>query len=70
MFPGQEVVVQDAVGAGDAFSAAFLSIWLRSGSAVNAVRFANLLGAYVATQNGAVPEYSAEIKEQINSFFG
>ena len=65
---GRNIDVRDAVGAGDAFSAAFLATWLRHGSAAEAASYGNVLGAYVATQNGAVPEYSDEIRSQIKNF--
>jgi fructokinase len=54
--PGERVVVADTVGAGDAFSAAFLAHHLRTGDPVEAARRGNRLGAYVASKPGAVPE--------------
>ena len=54
--PGFEVEVRDTVGAGDAFLAVLLA-GLLSGAEDRAVlQHANLIGAYVATQSGAVPE--------------
>ncbi|MEO7717317.1 MAG: carbohydrate kinase [Capsulimonas sp.] len=67
---GRNITVRDAVGAGDAFSAAFLATWLRGGSAAEAASYGNVLGAYVATRNGAVPDYTDEIRMQIKSFGG
>ena len=53
--PGFEVEVQDTVGAGDAFLAVLLSGLLNGGDARSVLEHANLIGAYVATQRGAVP---------------
>jgi fructokinase len=53
--PGFEVEVQDTVGAGDAFLAVLLSGLLGGGDARAVLEHANLIGAYVATQRGAVP---------------
>jgi fructokinase len=63
--PGQPVKVADAVGAGDAFSAAFLAFWLRGRVPAEAARLANAVGAFVASQHGAVPAYSAGICLQL-----
>jgi fructokinase len=53
--PGFTVEVKDTVGAGDAFLAVLLA-GLLSGAADSALlQHANLIGAYVATQFGAVP---------------
>ena len=60
--PGRLVKVADAVGAGDAFSAAFLAFWLRGFMPVKAAQMANELGAFVASQRGAVPDYTADIR--------
>ena len=53
--PGTEVVVADTVGAGDRFC--------MGDSPMEAARKANSLGAFVASQQGAIPEYSEEITE-------
>jgi fructokinase len=53
---GIKVQVVDAVGAGDAFSAAFLASWLCGASAVAAAEAGNKRGAWVASHRGAVPE--------------
>jgi len=60
------VKVVDTVGAGDAFSAAFLRHYIQTGDVAEAARRGNLLGAYVASQAGAVPEYSAEIRKSLS----
>ncbi|MCH8218446.1 MAG: carbohydrate kinase [Planctomycetes bacterium] len=55
--PGHSVEVADTIGAGDAFSAAFLNDYLRNGDPVTAVQVANAIGGYVASQPGALPSY-------------
>jgi fructokinase len=60
--PAYPATVVDTVGAGDAFTAALL--WgMESGkTTVEATKIASKLGAWVASQRGAVPDYSAELK--------
>ena len=53
--PGFEVEVRDTVGAGDAFLAVLLSGLLAGAEDQALLRHANLIGAYVVTQFGAVP---------------
>ena len=53
--PGFTVEVRDTVGAGDAFLAVLLAGLLAGGSDSAILQHANLIGAYVATQFGAVP---------------
>ncbi len=60
--PGVQVEVKDTVGAGDSFSAAFMYFYLNTGDAVGAAKKANILGGFVASCSGAVPEYSDEIR--------
>ncbi|MDD4869408.1 MAG: carbohydrate kinase [Kiritimatiellae bacterium] len=62
---GHRVKVADTVGAGDAFSAAFLAGWLRGKTAVEAAEMGNMLGAFVASRSGAIPEYSEEIQNNL-----
>lgn len=57
--PGIKVGLVDAVGAGDAFSAAFLSSWLKGATAAEAALAGNRRGAWVASQRGAVPAEEA-----------
>lgn len=51
--PGFPVQVVDTVGAGDAFSAAFIAGCLRGGSLYNCAALANAMGALTVTQRGA-----------------
>jgi fructokinase len=59
---GVPVKVADAVGAGDAFSAAFMHMLAHYDNAVVAAEVANKIGAFVASKNGPIPEYTFEIK--------
>ncbi|HEY8936314.1 MAG TPA: carbohydrate kinase [Cyclobacteriaceae bacterium] len=61
--PGVVVKVADTVGAGDAFSAAFMYQLGRGKSAVDAAAFGNQVGAFVASSKGPIPEYSNAIKK-------
>jgi len=56
--PGVPVKVDDAVGAGDAFSAAFLWRYLGGAGPEEGGRFACRVGAFVASKAGAVPDYT------------
>ena len=51
--PGYKVLMQDPLGAGDAFSAGFVSELLAGSDLRTACRFGNRMGAIVATQSGA-----------------
>ncbi|MGA0557086.1 carbohydrate kinase family protein [Larkinella sp. VNQ87] len=57
---GFSVEVEDTIGSGDAFLAAFLYKTLAGESAQKTLEFACATGAYVATQRGATPFFSAE----------
>lgn len=57
--PAVPVTVADAVGAGDAFSATFISQLFSGADHITAARRANVIGAFVASQSGAIPEYRA-----------
>lgn len=61
--PGSLVTVQDAVGAGDAFSASFMHIYGSTGDALKAAQIANHVGAFVATCSGAIPEYTPDMRK-------
>ena len=63
--PGVPVKVADAVGAGDAFSAAFMHTYIQHGDAIRAAQVANQMGAYVASQHGPIPAYTEELKKVI-----
>ena len=58
--PGYAVQVQDAVGAGDAFAAAFLHGLSQGWSAAQTGDFSNRVGALVASRPGAVPNWTLE----------
>ena len=64
---GRPVRVVDAVGAGDAFSAGFLFKYCQGAAPMEAVRLANELGAFVASQRGAIPDYPDEIREMLTA---
>jgi fructokinase len=53
--PGFPVKVADTVGAGDAFTAALVHHWLRKTPLAEMNLAANRLGAWVASQEGAMP---------------
>jgi len=58
--PGYRVTVCDTVGSGDAFAAAFLHGYQRGWGMVETGRFANALGALVASRAGATPVWTIE----------
>ncbi|MFP4092004.1 MAG: carbohydrate kinase family protein [Cyclobacteriaceae bacterium] len=62
---GYPAKVVDTVGAGDAFSAAFLIFFLQQGNALRAADKANRLGAFVASSRGPQPVYTEEIRNQL-----
>jgi fructokinase len=65
--PGYKVELADSIGSGDAFSAGFVYKLLRGTSIEQAARFGNILGALVATKEGATcPITLDEINEFIN----
>lgn len=58
--PGYRVTVADTIGSGDAFLAGFLA-QTKEGKPVPArLQFANSLGAFIASQQGACPPYSPD----------
>jgi len=56
--PGYPAAVQDSVGAGDAFAAAFLHGYHHRWPIVQTARFANALGSVVASRAGATPQWT------------
>lgn len=58
--PGFSVTVEDTVGAGDAFAAAFLHGYHRKWPISRTARFANALGSKVASRPGAIPDWSLD----------
>ncbi len=58
--PGLRVNVADTVGAGDAFGAAFLHGLSQGWPATEVARFANRVGALVATHHGATPAWTMD----------
>ena len=52
------ITVKDTVGSGDAFLAAYIGQRDKGASVKDALKFAAATGAYVATQEGANPEYT------------
>jgi len=63
--PGFKIKVVDTVGSGDSFLAAYLSNFLKGKPVDHCLEMACATGAYVATQNGAVPEYNQDDIESI-----
>lgn len=59
------VEVEDTVGAGDAFSAGFLYAYLSGYGVSKALSIASILGTYVASKPGAVPEYSGKLIKEL-----
>jgi fructokinase len=65
-----KIEVADTVGAGDSFSAAFLFTYLHTDDLQKALEAGNAMGAYVAGKQGAIPDYSAGIRKQLNTITG
>lgn len=63
--PGFSVVVEDTIGSGDAFLAAFLSRYLAGDSPDQLLPYACAVGAYVATQRGATPTVPEKVIRQL-----
>ena len=60
-----KIEVADTVGAGDSFSATFISAILKGKSIREAHELAVEVSAYVCTQNGAMPELPISIKSRL-----
>ena len=65
--PGLRVAVADAVGAGDAFTAALISARLRRWPLGLTAGFANRVGALVAGRPGAMPALAGEFAELLDA---
>jgi fructokinase len=63
--PGIPVEVTDAIGAGDAFTAAMVHALLRGASLAAVNEAANRCGSWVASQSGGMPEVPEEIRNAI-----
>lgn len=57
---GFKVSVNDTIGSGDSFLAAFITKWLNGEMPAEALKYACAVGAFVATQKGATPLISEE----------
>jgi fructokinase len=65
---GFKVEVADTIGSGDSFLAGFLHQLLTGSSIQDALAFASGIGAFIATQKGACPDYQiSQITALINS---
>lgn len=60
-----KVEVADTVGAGDSFTATFISSILNGKPVDEAHKLAVAVSAYVCTQNGAMPELPAHLKDRL-----
>lgn len=69
-FPAYYVRAVDTTAAGDAFTAALTYEYLRSGDIRSACRFANAVGGYTVTREGAIPSLptAKEVSDFIKSF--
>ena len=59
--PGYQIILADSLGAGDAFSAAFVHSLLKGRSLKEACNLGNALGALVSTTHGATAVISDEV---------
>jgi fructokinase len=66
--PGFPIKVQDTIGSGDAFLAAFLSKYLQEESTRDCLAFAAAVGALVATKRGGTPNIRFEEIEKVMSY--
>ena len=65
---GFKIDVVDTVGSGDSFLASYLANFIKGLSVDTCLELACATGAYVATQNGAVPDYGfSDIQNIMNS---
>jgi len=66
---GFPVKIQDTVGAGDAFLAGFIHNYIREKPLKEALEYACLLGAWVASQKGANPRFIVENIKKLKQEF-
>lgn len=62
---GIRIELCDAIGAGDAFSAAFVYSYIHGKEVAEAARIANHVGAFVASKKGPIPDYPDEIIQRV-----
>jgi fructokinase len=60
----------DNVGAGDAFTAVLIRLYLRGAPLATIAEAANRYGSYVASQRGATPNVPAKIVDQVRKHLG
>lgn len=65
--PGPVHVV-DTVGAGDSFSAAFLFVYAQTHAVQKALEAGSALADFVVSHDGAIPSYTAALKNRIAAF--
>ncbi len=65
--PGFPITVADTIGAGDAFTAGLTHAYLRDSSLEHISTVANLCGSFVASQQGATPEFPADLLARLQS---
>lgn len=63
--PGQSIEVADTIGAGDGFTAALMHHYLRNASPQRISEAANRMGAWVASQVGAMPSAEADVLKEL-----
>lgn len=63
--PGFKVTAVDTVGAGDSFLASLVSGFLKNIAPEKSLEYACATGSFVASQQGAVPDYSIQDIEKI-----
>lgn len=68
--PGVPVKVEDTIGAGDAFTAAMTHYLLQGADLVTLNEAGNRWGGWVASQSGAMPPLSREVKAGIAAAIG
>ncbi len=68
--PGINGPVADTVGGGDSYSAGFLFSYLCGSSLYEAAEFAEIVGNFVVSQSGAVPEYPEWLEKEVENLKG